>query len=442
MIRERKLYLKTFGCQMNDADSSKIKSLLGELNIGTTEEPKEADIILLNTCTIRWKAEHKVYSELGRFRKIKEKRPNLIIGVGGCVAQQERDKMFKQAPHLDIVFGTHNIHRLPEMIKAVELTRNQVSETEFFDSPEPLVYPASEEGGIKAYVNVMRGCNNFCSYCIVPYVRGRETSRPSDEVLEEVRRLAHEGVKEVTLLGQNVNSYGNGVTGEVSFARLIGMIARVDGIERIRFATSHPKDLSDELIDAFGEVEKLCEHLHLPVQSGSDRILEKMNRGYSVASYLDKVKQLRRVSPGIAITTDIIVGFPGESPEDFAETLRLMERIGYDGSFSFKYSKRPGTQAAELADHTPEDEKDERLAALKELQQKMSLEKNSAHVGQVRQVLVERVSKKGEGMLMGRTSENKVVNFPGDETLIGKLVPLNIISGQVNSLLGECFQIH
>ena len=441
-MRERKLYLKTFGCQMNDADSSKIKSLLGELNIGSTEEPKEADIILLNTCTIRWKAEHKVYSELGRFREMKEKRPHLIIGVGGCVAQQEQDEMFKKAPHLDIVFGTHNIHRLPEMIREVESTRNRVSETDFFDSPEPLVYPAPEEGGIKAYVNVMRGCNNFCAYCIVPYVRGRETSRPAGEVLEEVRRLAEGGVKEVTLLGQNVNSYGNGVEGEVSFARLIKKIAGVEGIERIRFATSHPKDLSLELIDAFGEVEKLCSHLHLPVQSGSDAVLEKMNRGYTVASYVDKVERLRRVKGEMAITTDIIVGFPGESPEDFAATLRLMEQIGYDGSFSFKYSRRPGTKAADFDDHTTEDEKDERLAALQALQREMSLEKNLAQVGQVREVLVEGASRKGEGMMTGRTSGNKVVNFPGNEALTGRVIPLDIVGGSVNSLLGEPCRIH
>lgn len=442
MHREKKLYLKTFGCQMNDADSSKIKSLLAGMDISTTEEPKDADIILLNTCTIRWKAEHKVYSELGRFKKIKKHNPDLIIGVGGCVAQQEQEEMFKKAPHLDIVFGTHNIHKLPDMIREVQVKHYQVSETEFFDSPEPLVYPAPEEGGIKAYVNVMRGCNNYCSYCIVPYVRGRETSRPSPEVVEEVRTLADEGVKEVTLLGQNVNSYGNGSDEEISFPKLIRQVAEVDGIERIRFATSHPKDLSDELIEAFGEVGKLCSHLHLPVQSGSDRVLNMMKRGYTIDTYLERVEKLKEVKPDIALTTDIIVGFPGEEDDDFRKTLELMKIARYDSSFSFKYSKRPGTKAAEFEDFIPVEVKDERLLALQDLQKELALEKNQSEEGQVRAVLVEGPSKKGQTMVTGRTSGNKVVNFEGPDELAGRVVPVRIVKGYPNSLAGNYSPLH
>lgn len=442
MENEKKLYLKTFGCQMNDADSSKIKSLLADMNIGSVDEAEDADIILLNTCSIRWKAEHKVYSELGRFKKIKNKRPNVIVGVGGCVAQQEKDEMFRRAPHLDIVFGTHNIHKLPDMIKEVYEKRGQVLETEFFDSPEPLVYPAPEEGGIKAYVNIMRGCNNFCTYCIVPYVRGRETSRPWNEIVDEVSKLSELGVKEITLLGQNVNSYGNGSSEGVGFPDLIRKVALVEGIERIRFATSHPKDLSDELIQAFADVDKLCKHLHLPVQSGSDHVLSAMKRVYTVDSYMEKVEKLKKLVPQIAISTDIIVGFPGESREDFEKTLELMNTIRYDSSFSFKYSRRPGTAAANLEDNVPEPEKDERLAILQALQKEHSIEINNAQIGKIEAVLVEGASKKGEGMMMGRTSGNRIVNFKGDESLISKIVPLQITGAFVNSLQGELAQLH
>jgi len=427
---------------MNDADSSKIKSLLSDMNIGSVSKAEEADIILLNTCSIRWKAEHKVYSALGRFKKIKNRRPDVIVGVGGCVAQQEKDEMFKRAPHLDIVFGTHNIHKLPEMIKEVYEKRGQVSETDFFDSPEPLVYPAPEEGGIKAYVNIMRGCNNFCTYCIVPYVRGRETSRPWGEINDEVEKLASFGVKEITLLGQNVNSYGNNSPDGVNFPDLIRKIAKVDKIERIRFATSHPKDLSHDLIVAFEEVDKLCNHLHLPVQSGSDNVLSSMKRVYTVNSYLEKVEKLRTTVPSIGISTDIIVGFPGESRQDYEKTLELMRMIRYDSSFSFKYSQRPGTAAANLEDNVPEGEKDERLAILKELQKEHSQEINNRQIDKVEPVLVEKASKKGGAMMMGRTSENRIVNFSGSEELASKTVPVKITNAFVNSLQGELSLLH
>lgn len=442
MYRERKLYLKTFGCQMNDADSSKIKSLLAGMNVGSASDPEDADIILLNTCSIRWKAEHKVYSELGRFKGIKKRRPDVIIGVGGCVAQQEEERMFRKAPHLDLVFGTHNIHRLPEMIRRVEDERCHVTETAFFDSPEPLVYPAPEEDGVRAYVNIMRGCDNFCSYCIVPYVRGREVSRPGSEIIDEVRILAEKGVKEVTLLGQNVNSYGKGLAEDISFAALIGKVAGVDGIKRIRFATSHPKDLSEELIAAFGEIDKLCGHLHLPVQSGSNSVLRLMKRGYTVESYVEKVESLRNVRPDISLTTDFIVGFPGEEHEDFEATLELMKEVVYDSSFSFTYSRRPGTEAARLEETVSEEEKNERLSMLQDLQGEHQLLKNRSEEGNVRMVLVEGPSKKGSGMMTGRTSGNRVVNFEGSGELASGIVPVRIVHGFANSLRGELQNVH
>jgi len=438
MEPEKKLYIKTFGCQMNDADSTRVKNILADMNIGTTANPGDADIIILNTCSVRWKAEHKVYSELGRFKKIKRSNPNLIIGVGGCVAQQEGEEMFAHAPHLDIVFGTHNIHRLPEMITTAGKERRKVLKTDFYDEPEQLVFPSPEEGGIKAFVNIIRGCNNFCSYCIVPYVRGREVSRPSEEILGEVRQLAEKGVKEITLLGQNVNSYGKTLAADLTFPALLKMLAMTDGIERIRFTSSHPKDLSDELIGAFGEVDKLCSHLHLAVQSGSNRVLNLMKRGYTVESYLNKVEKLRKARPDISLTTDLIVGFPGEEESDFRETLSLMELIKYDSSFSFKYSRRAGTEAAKLEETVPEPDKSERLSILQDLQKRHSLFRNRSQEGKVEDILVDALSRKPGGMVMGRTSSNKVVNFLGPKDLVSKTVKVRIARGSINSLSGEC----
>lgn len=427
---------------MNDADSGKIKRLLADMKVGSVSDAEEADIILLNTCSIRWKAEHKVYSELGRFKEIKKKRPGVIIGVGGCVAQQEKDEMFRKAPHLDIVFGTHNIHRLPEMIREVDENRGRVSETEFFDSPEPLVYPAPDEGGVKAFVNIMRGCDNYCSYCIVPYVRGREISRPSRDIITEIEKLAAAGVKEITLLGQNVNSYGNCSVEGVSFPELICKAAKVEGIERIRFATSHPKDLSDELIEAFGATDKLCRHLHLPIQSGSNAVLRAMKRGYTVEAYMERVEKLRAISPDIALTTDIIVGFPGETEEDFNKTLDLMNAVKYDSSFSFKYSRRPGTAAAKLDETVSSGEKDARLATLQAVQKRLTIESNEAEVGKIEAVLVEGTSKKREDMLTGRTSRNKIVNFKAPRNPVSGIVTVDIVKGYVNSLAGEYRPFH
>jgi tRNA-2-methylthio-N6-dimethylallyladenosine synthase len=442
MEKAKKMYLKTFGCQMNDADSSKIKNLMSSMKIGTTDDPKDADIILLNTCSIRWKAEHKVYSMLGTFKDIKKSRPDIIIGVGGCVAQQEQDEMFRKVPHLDIVFGTHNVHRLPEMINRVKAERCKVEETDFFDRPEPLVYPAPEDDGVRAFVNIIRGCNNFCTYCIVPYVRGREASRSSIEIVDEVKALSDRGVKEITLLGQNVNSYGNDLSGDIDFPGLLRKVAAVDGITRLRFTTSHPKDLSDGLIEAFGEIGTLANHLHLPVQSGSDKVLAAMKRGYTAASYLKNVEKLRKVRPDIAISTDMIVGFPGEEDADFQKTLALMGEVVYDSAFYFKYSVRPGTAAAKFQDAVPEDIKSERLTALQALQKEHSITRNKAEEGKVQMVLVEGVGRKHGSFLTGRTSGNKVVNFDGPDGAVGQMVPVMIKESTANALKGEIHHLN
>lgn len=427
---------------MNDADSSKIKNLMSNMKIGTTNDPKDADIILLNTCSIRWKAEHKVYSMLGTFKDIKKSRPDIIIGVGGCVAQQEQDEMFRKVPHLDIVFGTHNVHRLPEMISRVQAERCKVEETDFFDSPEPLVYPAPEEDGVRAFVNIIRGCNNYCTYCIVPYVRGREASRSSIEIVDEVKALAESGVKEVTLLGQNVNSYGNDLGDDIDFPGLLKKVAAVEGITRLRFTTSHPKDLSEELIQAFGEIELLANHLHLPVQSGSDKVLAAMKRGYTAASYMKNVEKLRKVRPDIAISTDMIVGFPGEDDIDFQKTLALMKEVVYDSAFYFKYSVRPGTAAAKLQDDVPEDLKSERLTSLQALQKGHSIARNKAEEGTVQMVLVEGIGRKHSSFLTGRNSGNKVVNFAGPDDFVGQIVPVRITGSTANALKGEILPLH
>jgi len=347
---KRQFYLETFGCQMNVVDSERIVDLLQEMGYCQVDAPDTADLILLNTCSVRAKAERKVYGHLGRFKPLKDQRPELILGVGGCVAQQEGERMLAQVPYLDLVFGTHNIHMLPQLVLDAERRRVRGAATEFLDRETRLqLFPPRRGGeGVTRFVTVMQGCDNFCSYCIVPHVRGREVSRPRSEILDEIRGLAAAGVREVTLLGQNVNSYALKETGEPGFARLLGEVQQIDGIERIRFTTSHPKDLSQELIECFGTLDKLCHHLHLPVQSGSDRILAAMNRGYSAAGYLDKVTRLKEVCPDIRLTTDIIVGFPGENQDDFERTLALVEEVGYADAFTFLYSARPGTAAADM----------------------------------------------------------------------------------------------
>jgi len=432
-------FLETFGCQMNVVDSEQIVDLLRAMDYLPADRPESADLILLNTCAIRDKAERKVYGHLGRYKPLKAARPGLILGVGGCVAQQQGEKLLKDLPFLDLVFGTHNVHRLPELVRDAESRRKRGHAVEFLDRETRLRLFPRRAGGeaVTRFVTVMQGCDNFCSYCVVPLVRGREISRPSGEILDEIRELAASGVREVTLIGQNVNSYGVGVPGELSFARLLAEVEGIDGIARIRFTTSHPKDLSDELIDCFGELKKLCDHIHLPVQSGADRILRLMNRGYSRAQYLEKVRRLRRARPDIRLTSDIIVGFPGETEEDFADTLRLTEEVRYADIFSFIYSPRAGTAATKLDDPLTPGERQDRFDRLLEMQEEISREWRERDAGATLEVLVEGESRQGQGQLFGRTTWNRIVNFAGSRELIGQIVPVRVGRVYRNSHLGR-----
>jgi tRNA-2-methylthio-N6-dimethylallyladenosine synthase len=440
MKTNKQLYLQTFGCQMNVSDSEKITALLGGIGYELTGNSDDADLIIFNTCTVRAKAEERVYKQLANLKALKRRKPGLLLGVGGCVAQQEGDRLLDKVPHLDIVFGTHNLHRLPQIVAAAEEGR-RLAEVDFIDSETRLsLFPVDDRpGGVTRFVTVMQGCDNYCSYCIVPYVRGREVSRPSEEILAEVRRMAANGVKEVTLLGQNVNSYGLKAPGEPDFAELLCMVSEIEGIERIRFTTSHPKDMNQRLIDCFGRLRKLCNHIHLPAQSGNSSVLARMNRGYTRDEYLDKVHALREACPDIAITSDIIVGFPGETDDDFDATLSLVEEVRYADLFSFIYSPRPGTKSAEFDGEIPYESKLSRLDRLADIQRKVTRYYNEAQVGTVQKVLVEGRSKR-EDQLFGRTTVNRIVNFAGDVELVGKLVNVRIIEGYQNSQLGEVVQ--
>ena len=434
----RKVFIKTYGCQMNVYDSEKMVQVLKGCNYQVTSDLKQADLILLNTCSIREKPEHKIYSILGRLKKLKDKKPDLILGVGGCVAQQEGEKLFEKSPCLDLVFGTHSINDLPHLLKSVEGKKTKVYETRMFKNGylDGGVFDSYSQK-VSSYLSIIRGCNNFCSFCVVPYVRGRERSRPKDEILREVEHLAQRGVKEVVLLGQNVNSYGNDLGITNGFTRLLASIDKVDGIERIRFITSHPKDLNDELIYCFGELDKVCEHIHLPVQSGSDKILKLMNRGYTHDDYLEKIAKLRKVCPEIAITSDVIVGFPQETKKDFEDTLELMKEVIFDDLFSFQYSDRPMTSATRFDDKIPPDLKRERLKILQETQNGYSLEKNKEVLNKMKEVLVEGVSKKDPHFITGKTRSHKTVNFVGKDSLRGKLVSVLIKNAHLHSLDGE-----
>ncbi len=434
---DKLLYIETFGCQMNVNDSERIVSMLAELGYAPTNEASAADMILLNTCSVRGGAEEKVYRRLANLRIYKRDGKKQIIAVGGCVAQQEGEELLRKLPYLDLVIGTHNLHLLPDMVRGAERGERR-SETTFIDNEQRLdLFPSIKgESRLSRFVTVMQGCDNFCSYCIVPYVRGREISRRSADILKEITQLAEEGVKEVILLGQNVNSYGLNTEHEPSFPELIRLVAKIDGIERIRFTTSHPKDMSDELIACFADVPKLSGQIHLPAQSGSDSVLKAMKRGYSRSSYLEKIHKLKAIRPDIVITGDIIVGFPGESDEDFEQTLSLMEEVRYIDIFSFVYSPRPGTKAAELSDDLPKAVKMARLDRLMELQRHHTRDISKAYVGTVMSVLVE-----GEGRLPGQISGKgeigRIVNFPGDTSLIGTFVDVKITKAYPNSFLGE-----
>jgi len=438
VMQQKRVYIETYGCQMNEHDSERMLRLLESFHYLETKDPKQADLILINTCSVREKPEHKVYSALGRFKRLKEKR-RTIIGVAGCVAQQEGERLLDRIPYLDMVIGTHAIPALPQLLGKIEVSRERVCQTSFDQNGKYLeaILPEKPVAKVKSYVTIMQGCDHFCSYCIVPYVRGREKSRSSREIIGEVKHLAEMGVKEACLLGQNVNGYGKGSEKELSFPKLLQRINEIDGIERIRFTTSHPKDLSDELIHVFSELKKLCEHIHLPFQSGSDRILKRMNRGYTKESYLEKIDRLKKTCPAIAVTADAIVGFPGEEEEDFKQTLNLMGTVQFDDLFSFKYSPRKRTHAAQFPDQVEENVKKDRLSILQNIQKEITLQKNQALEGNVEEVLVEGQSKQSDRDVTGRTRSNKIVNFEGDLSLVGKLVPVRITRAYPHSLRGE-----
>jgi tRNA-2-methylthio-N6-dimethylallyladenosine synthase len=436
----KKLYIQTYGCQMNQYDSERIVQVMARANYTLTQEPANADLILLNTCSVRDKAEQKVYSALGSWRELKRQKSTVVIGVGGCVAQQEGDRLLKRVPHLDLVFGTHNINKLPEMVEQVQSAHARPVEIAFYRDPSYMEDPdgTTYVQGAKAFVTIMQGCNKVCSFCIVPHVRGREVSRPSQKILAEIESLAAQGVKEVMLLGQNVNSYGKTSAGEIHFAELLHRVNAIEGLSRIRFTTSHPQDLSLELIEAYATLDKLCQHLHLPVQSGSDSVLLRMRRGYTGREYLDRIDRLRQRCPEVALSTDIIVGFPGESDGDFERTLELLRGVEYDEIYSFMYSPRTQTVSAKLYnDDIPEETKKDRLKQLQSFQQKISLRKNKEKIGRIEEVLIDGHSRLKKGQVMGRTRTNRIVNLMGRENLIGQLVNARIIAATVNSLVGE-----
>jgi tRNA-2-methylthio-N6-dimethylallyladenosine synthase len=436
----RKLYIKTFGCQMNEYDSAKMADLLNAAHgMTVTDEPQQADVILFNTCSVREKANEKVFHDLGRVKHLKQSRPDLLIGVGGCVASQEGAAIIARAPYVDLVFGPQTLHRLPEMIvarRASGLPQVDVSfpEIEKFDC-----LPPARVEGVSAFVSIMEGCSKYCTFCVVPYTRGEEVSRPLDDVLTEVAELAAQGVREITLLGQNVNAWRGTLDagGAADFALLLEYVAAIPGIERVRYTTSHPKEFTQHLIDVYARLPQLVSHVHLPVQSGSDRVLAAMKRGYSTLEFKSIVRRLRTTRPDISITSDFIVGFPGETDADFEATLLLAEDIGFDSSFSFIYSPRPGTPAAELPDATPHEVKLERLQRLQVLLESQALAISAAMVGTVQRVLVDGVSKKNSRELCGRTDNNRVVNFAGSPRLIGEFAELTITAARPHSLRGE-----
>lgn len=437
----KKYHIRTYGCQMNERDSETLAGILADLGYTRTASVEEADLILFNTCCVRETAERKIYGRLNELRPLKKKRPDLLIGVGGCMAQKDKERVLTKAPHVDFVFGTHNIQELPELIsKAAALSEPLVQVWE--EGQVPLVdLPAQREGKLKAYVTITYGCTNFCTYCIVPYVRGKERSRPPQDIIQEVTELAQEGYKEVTLLGQNVNTYGRDLGKGVSFAQLLREVNQVEGIQRIRYTTSHPRDFTAEIIAAVRDCDKVCEHFHLPIQAGSNRILQRMNRGYTREEYLQLVERIREEVPDCSITTDIIVGFPGEEEEDFAATLDIVRQVRFDNAFTFVFSPRSGTPAAKMKEQVPEDVKKERLNRLMELQDRISRDINEELRGKELEVLVEGTSKKEEKILTSRTRTNKLVLFPGEEDLMGELVTVRITRPQTWNLYGELVKL-
>ncbi|SES77286.1 tRNA (N6-isopentenyl adenosine(37)-C2)-methylthiotransferase MiaB [Anaerobranca gottschalkii] len=440
-MQNKHFIIHTYGCQMNVHDSEILAGMLVQMGYTPTANEEEADIILINTCTIRDKAEQKIFGKIGTLKRLKDQNPDLIIGICGCMSQQEEvaKKIKANFPHVDLLFGTHNVHQLPEMIKKILLNNERVFEIWEREGEVVEGLPQHRNEGISAWVTITLGCNNFCTYCIVPYVRGRERSRKPEDIIKEVQGLAKQGFKEITLLGQNVNSYGKDFDTSYDFADLLSELDKIDGIERIRYTTSHPRDFTDKLIDVIAQSKKVCNHFHLPVQAGSNKILKAMNRGYTREQYLELVQKIESKFPEYSITTDLIVGFPGETEEDFQQTLDLVKKVKYDSAFTFAYSPRAGTPAAKMENQVSKEEKSSRLTRLIELQNEISKEKNLSIVGKVYPILVEGVSKTNKDYLSGRTTTNKLVNFPApkDKDLTGQIVPVKIKQAQTWSLIGE-----
>ena len=437
----KKLFIQTHGCQMNEYDSNRMRDLLGESHqMVTTDDPNEADVLLVNTCSIREKAQEKLFHQLGRWKRLKEKNPNLVIGVGGCVASQEGEAIAKRAPHVDLIFGPQTLHRLPEMMETPRANGAVIVDISFPEIEKFDNLPEPEADGVSAFVSIMEGCSKYCTFCVVPYTRGEEVSRPVKDVLREITHLASQGVREVNLLGQNVNAYrGESDDGEiVDLAELITYVAAINGIDRIRYTTSHPVEFSERLIDVYGEIPELVSHLHLPVQSGSDRILTAMKRGHTVLEYKSKLRRLKKIRPDICFSSDFIIGFPGETDADFEATMNLIQAMDFDMSFSFIYSPRPGTPAADLPDNTPESVKKQRLSLLQQRINQQAQDIARKMVGNIETVLVSGYSKKDPGQLSGRTENNRVVNFRCDRAeLIGKFADVLTEEALPNSLRGS-----
>lgn len=439
MIKELKYFIETWGCQMNEEDSEKLSGGLRPLGYKRTTSKEDADIIIFNTCCVRENAEQKVEGNLGALKKLKKEKPELVIAITGCMMQQEgmAENIIKKFPFVDIIIGTHNAYKFNEYLNRALGGERPI--VDVWNKEEDIVegMPIDRASSIKGFVTIMYGCNNFCTYCIVPHVRGRERSRRPEEIEKEIIAMVKEGYKEITLLGQNVNSYGKGLEPEINFATLLRRINKIDGLERVRFMTSHPKDLSEEVIEAIVDCDKLCESIHLPVQSGSSRILKKMNRHYTKEQYLELIKKIKERIPDVALTTDIIVGFPGETEEDFLETLELVKEVEYDSAFTFLYSKRKGTPADMMLDQVDEEAKKDRFNRLVEAVNEISAKKNKAYDNKIVEVLVEGRSKNDETKLTGRTRTGKLVNFIGNDDSIGKLVNVKITKAQSFSLIGE-----
>ena len=436
----QKLHIKTWGCQMNEYDSSKMADLLHSTHgLELTEVPEEADVLLLNTCSIREKAQEKVFHQVGRWKELKKNNPNLLIGVGGCVASQEGEHIRTRAPYVDIVFGPQTLHRLPEMINQIRGGKSSVVDISFPEIEKFDCLPEPRAEGPTAFVSIMEGCNKYCTYCVVPYTRGEEVSRPVDDILFEIAQLAAQGVREVNLLGQNVNAYrGPTYDGEIcTFAELLRLVAAIDGIDRLRFTTSHPIEFTDDIIEVYRDTPELVSFLHLPVQSGSDRVLTMMKRGHTALEYKSIIRKLKAVRPNIQISSDFIVGFPGETNEDFEQTMNLIAQVNFDMSFSFIYSARPGTPAADYPDDVTEDEKKQRLYLLQQRINNQAAQFSRAMLGTEQRVLVEGPSKKDIMELTGRTETNRIVNFQGSPEMIGKFVDIKITDVFTNSLRGE-----